>query len=274
MIQAGKWNCCEAEEVNLLHLGTACWAAVGLTRSSKSRVLISISCKILSTLIHNFSSEDISALVCWISLYRQTHTSTQTLLPLALCLSFSSNWTWKTSTYLEINPPDSQRCRASVPSRNSSSGWWRTSTNTESSAFTSGFRRSSRVLIMSWTHAQRRKMCMVMSSAVYVHFWVRSDTSMQVLDYLQLLNDVLVVPGVDGSGWSGRAGWGPVVWVGAWQGVESRGGQHGADLSLQVQRERDRSTLRCRKEKHKPVSTSCKHSLCMCVCPVRNKICF
>lgn len=43
-----------------------------LTRSSKSRVLISISCKILRTLMHSFSSEDISALVCWISLRTQT----------------------------------------------------------------------------------------------------------------------------------------------------------------------------------------------------------
>lgn len=42
---------------------------VQLTRSSKSRVLISISCRIRRTLIHSFSSEDISALVCWISLH-------------------------------------------------------------------------------------------------------------------------------------------------------------------------------------------------------------
>lgn len=39
---------------------------------------------------------------------------------------------------------------------------------------------------------------------VCAYFYVH--TSIQVLEYLQLLNDVLVVPGVDGSGWSGRAG--------------------------------------------------------------------
>lgn len=46
-----------------------------LTFSSKSRVLISISCRILSTLIHSFSSADINALVCWISLHTNTHIS-------------------------------------------------------------------------------------------------------------------------------------------------------------------------------------------------------
>ncbi|TNN35214.1 hypothetical protein EYF80_054626 [Liparis tanakae] len=61
-----------------------------------------------------------------------------------------------TRTYLEMKPPDSQRCRASVPSRNRSSGWWRTSTSTESSEFTSGFRRSSRGLLAA-TGLEERK---------------------------------------------------------------------------------------------------------------------
>ncbi len=61
--------------------------------------------------------------------------------------------------------------------------------------------------------------------------------------YLQFLDDVLVVPGVAGSDGSGGAGGGFVVRVGAGQRVEGRSGQHGADLSLQVQRKRDRTTL-------------------------------
>lgn len=68
--------------------------------------------------------------------------------------------------------------------------------------------------------------------------------------YLQFLNDVLVIPRVGRSHRPGGAGGGPVVWVGAGQRVESRGGQHGADLGLQVQRKRDGTTLCYRGEAH------------------------
>ncbi len=56
-------------------------------------------------------------------------------------------------THLEMKPPLSHFCRASVFSGKSSSGRCSTSTNTESSAWTSGRRRSSRADTMSWqTH--------------------------------------------------------------------------------------------------------------------------
>ncbi len=64
------------------------------------------------------------------------------------------------------------------------------------------------------------------------------------LAHLQFLDDVLVVPGVAGSDGSGGAGGGLVARVGAGQRVESRSGQHGADLSLQVQRKSDGTSLR------------------------------
>lgn len=51
--------------------------------------------------------------------------------------------------YLDMNPPLSHFLRASVFSGKSNSGRWRTSTSTESSAWTSGRRRSSRADTMS-----------------------------------------------------------------------------------------------------------------------------
>lgn len=145
-------------------------------------------------------------------------------------------------TYLEMNPPDSQRCRMSVPSGNSSSGWWRTSTNTESSAFTSGFRRSSRVFMMSWGRYRGNE---VKYSLLQVNVNKEKGFFWCALVHLQLLDDVLVVPGVGRSARADVAGGGFVVWIGARQRVQSWGGQHGVDLSLQFQRHRDGATLSC-----------------------------
>lgn len=139
-----------------------------------------------------------------------------------------------------MNPPDSQRCRMSVPSGNSSSGWWRTSTNTESSAFTSGFRRSSRVFMMSWGRYRGNK---VKYSLLQVNVNKEKSFFRCALVHLQLLDDVLVVPGVGRSARAGEAGGGFVVWIGARQRVQSWRGQHGVDLSLQFQRHRDGATL-------------------------------
>ena len=61
--------------------------------------------------------------------------------------------------------------------------------------------------------------------------------------YLQFLYDVLVVPGVAGGDGSGGSRGGLVVRIRAGQGVESRAGQHGADLSLQVQGKGDGTAL-------------------------------
>lgn len=63
------------------------------------------------------------------------------------------------------------------------------------------------------------------------------------LAYLQLLDDVLVVPGVAGGDGPGRPRGGLVVGVRAGQRVEGGARQHDADLSLQVQRKRDGATL-------------------------------
>lgn len=64
-----------SSDMERLDLGWSEAVDLELTFSSKSRFLISISCRILSTLMHSFSSADINALVCWISLRTNMHIS-------------------------------------------------------------------------------------------------------------------------------------------------------------------------------------------------------
>lgn len=118
------------------------------------------------------------------STHTHTHTSDLCVAVYQCSRRFCCQGTW---TYLEMNPPDSQRCRASVPSRNSSSGWWRTSTNTDSSAFTKGFKRSSRVLMMSWMHTHKHihtqllkvmVYCMSRRTLVFIHVKVKPEVSL------------------------------------------------------------------------------------------------
>lgn len=75
-------------------------------------------------------------------------------------------------------------------------------------------------------------------------------------EYLQLLDDVLVIPRVGGGHGSGGARRGPVAGVAAGQRVEGGGGEHGADLGFQVQGERDGPALCCGGE----------NQVCVCVC--------
>lgn len=74
------------------------------------------------------------------------------------------------SAYLQMNPPLSHLRWASVCSGNSSSGRWRTSTNTDSSAWTRGLKRSSNAETMSYTytHTQNKHTVEMCNSVMQV----------------------------------------------------------------------------------------------------------
>lgn len=117
------------------------------TFSPYPRSFVIISLSVCSTLMHRRSSfSSSSCLVCLISLVRDKKKKVEySTWPQRLCWTLTA----VNRAYFDMNPPLSHFLRASVFSGKSSSGRCRTSTSTDSSAWTSGLSRSSRADTMS-----------------------------------------------------------------------------------------------------------------------------